>query len=81
MLTTYVTTPAGPCPIKPNTDLPEEQMVQEWARAVFDYGLEKNTAYQPSAIIYWSRRVWEGDEEKLKIYRKIILKMFGANKE
>lgn len=73
----YVIAPAGRCPCKPDTTLPEQHMVEEWAFSVHDHGLDHAIDYSAQALWYWGRQFWRDlPDDKLQQYKEFITKLF-----
>ncbi|MEI8270175.1 MAG: hypothetical protein WCG45_02300 [bacterium] len=81
----YIYTPAGDCPYKPEgyktlaweSGPCTEEVVKRWCIKVYDSAPER-MIYHPHSIIYWAQFFWQ--KEDLKRVKKIILDLFNPER-
>ncbi len=76
-------TPAGPCPISPigyksgwPDGQPSDEVITQWARAVYDYGVEHNRAFTCEAVVYFIREYWDMNGPEYRRVRGVVESVF-----
>lgn len=76
-------TPAGACPVTPSgykdgwpDGQPSDEVISQWARAVYDYGVENNRSFTCEAVVYFIREFWDINGSEYRHVRSVVESVF-----